>query len=180
MDTDDISIFNRFEKQVQYIIDHPNIDIFSTQVIEFEGNINNVTGTKKVPLRHVEIIKFAKWRSPFNHMSVAYKKSVIDAVGGYQHHTLMEDYNLWLRVLAAGYQSANLEESLVLVRAGEAMVKRRRGLIYAKSEWQLFKLKQKLKFQSSFSAFYTFIFRFLPRLLPSSILIKVYALLRAI
>lgn len=179
MDTDDICTPERFEKQIEFIKNHPDIDIFSSQIIEFDSNVDDITGTKKVPLSHNDILKFVQWRSPFNHMAVAYKKSVIEDVGGYQHHQLMEDYNLWLRVLAGGYKSANLKEALVLVRAGEAMVKRRRGWVYMKSEWQLFKLKQELNFQPTIPAFFIFLVRFSPRILPSIVLVKIYARLRA-
>ncbi len=39
----------------------------------------------------------------------------------------MEDYNLWLRVIAAGYKTLNLNRVLVNVRAGQNMIDRRRG-----------------------------------------------------
>ena len=111
-------------------------------------------------------------------MAIAYKKSVVETVGGYQHHSMMEDYNLWIRVLAAGYKSANLPENLVYVRAGNAMLERRRGWNYVESEWKLFKLKQNLNFQSLGSAFFIFILRSIPRILPVSVLNLVYKYLR--
>ena len=178
MDTDDLCLLNRFEKQVQFIQDNPEVDILSGQVIEFNDSIENITGTKSVPLTHNDIIKFSKIRSPFNHMAVAYKKSVIQSVGGYQHHLYMEDYNLWLRVLSAGFKSANLKDTLVLVRAGEDMVKRRRGKQYLKSEWQLFKLKRELHYQPIPQALLIYIVRSVPRLLPTSILTRIYSKLR--
>lgn len=178
MDTDDICTSNRFEKQVEYIQNNPEVDILSGQIIEFDGSADNITGKKAVPLTHDDIFKFSKVRSPFNHMAVAYKKSVIQSVGGYQHHLYMEDYNLWLRVLAAGYKSANLKDTLVIVRAGENMVKRRRGKVYIESEWQLFKLKRQLNFQSAPKALLIYIARSAPRLLPSSLLTKLYSKLR--
>ncbi|MDP1086604.1 amylovoran biosynthesis protein AmsE, partial [Klebsiella pneumoniae] len=73
---------------------------------------------KSVPILHEDIVKFAQKRSPFNHMTVAYKKSVIDKVGGYQHHLYMEDYNLWLRVIGAGYKVGNHPNVLLYARVG--------------------------------------------------------------
>lgn len=178
MDTDDICTSDRFEKQVEFIQNNPEVDIISGQINEFDGSLDNITGMKAVPLAHDDIVKFSKVRSPFNHMAVAYKKSVIQLVGGYQHHLYMEDYNLWLRVLAAGYKSANLKDTLVIVRAGEDMVKRRRGKVYIESEWQLFKLKRDLNYQSTSEAFLICIARSIPRLLPSSLLSKLYSKLR--
>ena len=178
MDTDDICAPDRFEKQIAYIQAHPEVYIFSTTVTEFNEVPEQPTAIKSVPLTHNEIVQFAQWRSPFNHMSVAYKKSVIQFVGGYQHHLWMEDYNLWLRVLAAGFQSANLSDSLVYARTGKSMISRRRGWQYVQSEWQLFQLKRQLNFQKRLPAFIIFLIRAIPRLLPVSILALIYKYLR--
>lgn len=178
MDSDDISLPSRFNLQVDFIETHPDVDIFSGQVLEFCCDHEISTGIKSVPLSHTEIIRFSFWRSPFNHMAVAYKKSIVQAVGGYQHHLWMEDYNLWLRILAAGCQSANLPDTLVYARAGDDMVGRRKGLRYIKSEWKLFKLKKDLKFQATILAFFVFFLRAFPRLLPTKVLSIMYSALR--
>lgn len=107
-------------------------------------------------------------------MTVAFRKDVIESVGGYQHHLYMEDYNLWIRVIAAGYQVGNIDEVLVNVRGGDSMVKRRKGLVYIKSELQLVKLKIEKNIDSKFHASFIFILRSLPRLLPTSLLSKIY------
>ena len=176
MDTDDICLGDRFEKQVQFLMKNPEVDIVSVQVIEFDTTIDNVTGYKKVPLTHKNIIRFSKTRNPFNHMAVAYKRSAIESVGGYKHHAYMEDYNLWLRVLAAGYIGANLEAPLVLVRAGEELIKRRSGKVYLKSEWQLFRIKRSLKYQRAVPAISTLIARSVHRLLPNEALTRIYSM----
>ena len=48
----------------------------------------------------------------------------------------MEDYNLFLRLLAKGYQFANLPEILVYARIDHAVHGRRQGYKYIKSELQ--------------------------------------------
>lgn len=57
-------------------------------------------------------------------MTVVFRKNEILAVGGYQDHLFMEDYNLWLRLLAAGYELRNIKDILVDARVGTDMVKR--------------------------------------------------------
>lgn len=180
MDTDDICLPDRFEKQIIFIKNNPDIDIFSGSIIEFEKNHLNPNDTKikNLPTAHEDIIKFSKYRSPFNHMCVAYKKSVIESVGNYQHHPWMEDYNLWIRVLAAGYKSANLSDNLLYARAGKAMLSRRQGWDYVKSEWKLLKLKRQLNFQFFPLSILIFIARSIPRLLPIKILEFIYYNLR--
>lgn len=122
----------------------------------------------------MDIKKFAQNRCPFNHMTVAYKKSVIMMLGGYQHHLFMEDYNLWLRVIAAGYNVANLSEVILYARVGNGMHARRKGLEYIKSEKQLLKLKKELKLQNPLHANMLFLVRSAFRLMPSLLLGKIY------
>lgn len=177
MDTDDICTPDRFEKQLSYIQTHPEIALLGGQIEEFIGTPNNITAKRKVPTQQAEILQYAQKRSPFNHPTIAYSKDVIEKIGKYQHHLLMEDYNLWIRVLAAGYQTANLPDTLLYMRT-DNMHGRRRGINYIKSEWQLFQLKRSLKFQSTPKAFFLFLMRGLPRLLPASILQSIYKLLR--
>lgn len=78
--------------------------------------------------------RMPKSRNPINHMTVAFKQSAVQAVGSYRHAPLYEDYDLWVRLLVASYQFANLPDVLVYARAGEAMYERRGGLSYAKHE----------------------------------------------
>lgn len=178
MDTDDICLPTRFEKQINFICQNPNVVLLSSQVEEFDETMVESIGIKQVPINDDEIRTSALLRNPFNHMAVAYKKSVIEQVGGYQHHLYMEDYNLWLRVIAQKYEVYNLPDVLVNVRSGSAMYARRKGWDYIKSEYQLAKLKKELGLQSLISSSMFFILRALPRLLPTSLLGRLYKKLR--
>lgn len=178
MDTDDIALPNRFALQRSYLIMHPEIDLLGTQIAEFDTHDGNTLKMRIVPQSHLQIIEFSKKRNPFNHMTVAYKKSAVLQAGGYQHHVFMEDYNLWLRMLAKGAQTANLPDTLVLVRTGTTMIARRHGWKYVFSEWQLYHLKCSLHIQSTPTALYYFVVRSLPRLLPILWLQKIYLFIR--
>ena len=174
MDTDDICKPDRFSKQIEYIIRNPDIVLFSGQILEFNENPSDSSVVKEVPTDHDDIVRYAQKRSPFNHMTVAYKKSVIESLGGYKHHLFMEDYNLWLRVISAKYRVGNHPDILLYARVGNGMHARRKGLQYIKSEKQLLKLKKDLKFQNPLYANIFFIIRSAFRLLPSSFLGKIY------
>jgi len=178
MDTDDICLPDRFKKQVEFIKQHPNVVLFSGHIAEFSDDKTKITGYRKVPIGDKNIKKYALSRNPFNHMTVAFRKDIIEAVGGYQHHLFLEDYNLWLRVIAQGYEVGNIDEVLLLARAGSNMVARRRGKDYIKGEWMLFNLKRKLNLQNIFSGFFIFILRVVPRILPTKILKGIYKFLR--
>jgi len=110
-------------------------------------------------------------------MTVAYKRDIAIEAGGYRAY-LLEDYNLWLRIIAKGYEVANIDEVLVYARVGNNMVARRRGKQYIKGEWDLYKLKRKLKLQNAFWSFFSFLLRVIPRILPTKILKKIYTFLR--
>lgn len=177
MDTDDISTPDRFQKQIEFIKKNPNIVLFGGQILEFESDPDEANILKSVPINNSDIFQLALKKNPFNHMTVAYKKSVIEAVGGYQHHLFMEDYNLWLRVIAAGHQVANHNDVLVYARVGNGMLSRRKGLNYIKSEKQLLDLKKQLNLQSAIKANLLFFIRSGVRLMPASLLGKIYKIL---
>ncbi|WP_112290990.1 MULTISPECIES: glycosyltransferase family 2 protein [Rahnella] len=174
MDTDDACLNTRFEQQIAYMTLHPDTAILGCTIYECESDITTITSTRTVPTDHNDIIEFAKLKNPFNHMSVMFKKSVVLSVGGYKHHYLMEDYNLWLRIIAKSYKVANLNNPLLMVRAGSNMIARRKGLAYVKSEYQLARLKYALHIQPLLPATFTFVLRSLPRVLPVFLLSYLY------
>ncbi len=174
MDTDDICTPDRFSKQVAFIKENPDVVLFGGQILEFNQDVSDAHVLKAVPENHNEIKAFAQNRCPFNHMTVAYKKSVITELGGYQHHLFMEDYNLWLRVIGAGYIVANLPDVILYARVGNGMHARRKGLEYIKSEKQLLDLKKQLKLQNPAYANMLFLIRSAFRLLPANMLGKIY------
>lgn len=179
MDTDDICIEKRFAQQITFIQNHPNISVIGGQIVEFERYIDKGKRARTVPVTHQAIIHYAKSRNPINHMSVAFQKSAVLAVGNYRHAPLYEDYDLWVRLLQAGYEFANLPKVLVYVRVGEAMYGRRGGLDYVKYEWQM----QQRFYQQGFLSFWQLLknlaIRLPVRLLPNAVRSWVYqALLR--
>ena len=103
MDSDDISIPNRFEFQLKEIMENPNLAIVGGQIKEFALNINNVVGQREVPISQNLICDFIKWRSPFNHPTVMLNKKIIKKVGGYISFGNLEDYYLWARIIANNY-----------------------------------------------------------------------------
>lgn len=175
MDTDDICFPYRFEKQVKFMTDHPEIDISSCWIEEFEDNIENVKSIKEVPCTHEEIEKYICKRNPLNHPAVIFKKSVVDKAGGYQHFPLFEDWYLWARMMKAGARFANLQECLLHFRTSPEMFKRRGGLKYAvdstRFQWTL----HKLGLVSSFGAFKASILRGVVYLMPNTIRRLIYS-----
>ena len=130
MDSDDFSKPDRIEKQLK-AMDETGADIVGSNIFEFNGDITRLTGERNLPETDEEIREFAKSRSPFNHPSVVYKKSKVELVGGYGKFDYFEDYYLWVTLLQNGCKGYNVQEALVLMRAGDDLYLRRGGKAYA-------------------------------------------------
>ena len=131
MDSDDYSKKDRVEKQL-VAMEENGADIVGTNIFEFRGDISNLTQSRDLPETDENIREFAKSRSPFNHPSVIYKKSKVQLVGGYGDFAYFEDYYLWITLLQNGCKGYNVQEYLLLMRAGDDLFKRRGGKEYAK------------------------------------------------
>jgi glycosyltransferase involved in cell wall biosynthesis len=144
MDTDDIAKRNRFEKQIQFLEKNPNIDVFGTDVDEFDDNISNLKFRKIMPKTETEFYSFSKNRNPIIHPTVMFKKNAVLSIGGYKNYMLFEDYHLWVRMLVKGYRFYNLDDSLLYFRFSKDTYYRRTGWKYAMTgfelEWDFFRL----------------------------------------
>lgn len=125
MDADDISAPNRFEKQISYVEQHPHVDVVGTDISEFNSSLDEAMRIRACPAKHEDIVEMGKRRNPMNHVSVCIKKDSLENSGGYLSLQLLEDYYLWLRMIAAGYMFANINESLVYVRVGNGFDSKR-------------------------------------------------------
>ena len=169
MDTDDIAFPNRFEKQIDFLVNNSDIHVLGSWVDEFEGDINNIISQRKVPQEHGEIMKFLKRRNPMNHPSVVFRKSSVNYVGGYQHFYLNEDYYLWARMISQGFKFYNQQESLLFFRTGKEVFRRRGGINYAIQDFMLQKEFKKLKLVSQYEFIINCLMRCTSRLLPNFI-----------
>lgn len=162
MDSDDISQKDRFEKQIKYVEEHPEIDVVGSDIAEFETSLNEKLRLRVCPEKHEEIVKMAKRRSPMNHVSVCMKREALTKCGGYGNVLLLEDYYLWLKMITAGCRFANLHEVLVWVRIGNGFDVKR-GSKQRISGWkvlQKYMLKHGLinKFEAVMNMLYIYMF----------------------
>ena len=126
MDSDDVSDPRRFEKQIDYIETHPEVDVLGTDIAEFDQSPDEPDKrVRSCPAKHDDIVQMGKKRNPMNHMTVCMKKKALMQSGGYQTLLLLEDYYLWLRMIVAGCKLANINDSLVYVRVGSGFNARR-------------------------------------------------------
>ncbi len=137
MDADDLSVPDRFEKQIDFFEKHPELSIVGGYIHEFIGMPDNCVGKRIVPTSDAEIKEYMKKRCPMNQVTVMFRKQDVAEVGGYSDWYCEEDYYLWIRLALAGKKFANVAENLVNVRVGDEMYSRRGGMKYFKSEAKL-------------------------------------------
>ena len=131
MDTDDIAVADRFEKQIQ-LMEQENLDLLGGHIAEFIDNPDEIVSYRRVPTQHADIVAYQRMRSAFNHMTVMFKKDMVLKAGNYEDGLYMEDDLLWLNMIAAGAKTGNLDQILCKVRVGAGMFERRGGLRYLK------------------------------------------------
>jgi glycosyltransferase involved in cell wall biosynthesis len=125
MDADDVSLPVRFERQLPMI--EAGADIVGSGLLEFGSSVDEVVGRRTPPTDPDEIRRVMRFRDPFNHPTVVYRRSAVQAAGGYTDMALMEDYLLFARMLDSGARPANLAEPLVRYRVGAGAYARRGG-----------------------------------------------------
>ena len=145
MDADDISKSDRFEKQIEEFKKNQSLDIVGGNITEFIDDEKNIVAERIVPANDAEIKAYMKKRCPMNLVSVMFKKTSVERVGGFIDWYCEEDYYLWLRMALAEMRFANVSDILVNVRVGKDMYKRRGGWKYYKSEAKLQKYMLKHK-----------------------------------
>lgn len=134
MDSDDICLPNRFEKQLAYMEQHQDCDIVGGQMTEFIGEPTNIVGKRNVPLSDNDIKEYMKSRCALNHVTVMFRKNAVLKAGNYQDWFWNEDYYLWVRMWLKGCAFGNVSDTLVNVRSGADQYARRGGMKYFKSE----------------------------------------------
>lgn len=176
MDSDDICKPRRFEKQLEILRTHKEIDVVGSWIDEFLGTKENIISTRKVPETHQEILHFARYRNPMNHPTVMFRKAVIEAVDSYHDFPLFEDYDLWVRALQHGVSFYNIQESLLWFRLSYEAFRRRGGVHYIKAESRFQKRLYLCGFISLSAFLQNVIIRLTVRLLPNRLRKFIYIL----
>ncbi|MBI9014102.1 MAG: glycosyltransferase [Clostridiales bacterium] len=165
MDTDDISMSDRCEKQLKIFNDNNDLSVLGTSIEEFIGTPENIVGYKYVKEDKSDIQKQIKFRNPMNHPSVMFRKSHVQNSGSYLEWFLNEDYYLWIRMIQNNYQFANINEPLVKMRVSSETYLRRGGYKYYKTQKKLFLYMLENKIINLNIYLYNNIIRFIARVM---------------
>lgn len=132
MDSDDVSVPDRFEKQLKYMKKHKDVSVLGGFIGEFKDDKNKIERIKTMPCTYEEVRKYAKFRNPINHMTVCFRKKDVLEVGNYQPLFYLEDHYLWARLLVNNKKIENLPNVLVYARIGNGFISRRGNKNYIK------------------------------------------------
>lgn len=176
MDSDDIAMPERFAKQFHYLKQHQETALLGTWITEFSKDENKPDTLTELPCTHTEILKYAKRRNPFRHMTMVLKKEAVIKAGNYRDFLWFEDYDLWVRMLQKGYIAVNIPEYLVNVRADEEMFARRGGWQYLKQDYKFQSFLLKIGFISLLKFFINVSIRTTIRLIPNKMRNLFYSL----
>jgi glycosyltransferase involved in cell wall biosynthesis len=175
MDADDISVPERFDYQIEYLNQHPEIDVVGGYIAEFGIDKHSPHAVRRVPLKPDEIASKARFRAPLNQTTVMARRDAILDAGNYRDVDRMEDYDLWGRMLSNGSTLANIPEILAKVRGGDAMYSRRGGWEYAREEIRLQRQFRNIGFVSLPVALANLCIRVPIRLLPNRLRAAIYS-----
>lgn len=134
-DADDYCLPTRFEKQIPLI--EAGFDVVGSALAEFESDITKPERTRPVLTDHDDIVRQMRFKQAFHHPTVVFRKSTVQAVGGYDDMPSLEDYLLFAKLVMAGAQMTNIAEPLVLYRVGAGAYARRGGITMLAREAQL-------------------------------------------
>lgn len=126
MDTDDISLPDRFHLQEVFMNDHPEIVLLGGGMIEFndiEGELN----PRMMPAKTKDVKESICKSAPFCHPSVMFRKIIFEKGMLYNPKCRRaQDWDLWFRIIAAGYEVANLQKVIIKFRKDPFLYEKRK------------------------------------------------------
>jgi len=117
MDADDISLPERFEKQVAFLESGVAKVVFSTvELMDEQSNSRGTWSDDKTCTDLYMISKVLPKRNCLAHPTLMMDASLLKHYRYNSHAVHAEDYNLWLRLVSDGINCAKIKQELVLYR----------------------------------------------------------------
>ena len=127
MDGDDVSLPDRFEKEISFLDQNKDYAVVSTPMIYFDEKGDFRSGRGRGKVTAMDFV----YGTPICHAPCMARTRVIKEVGGYSVSKKLlrvEDYHLWFKVFAAGYSLYMLDECLYKMRDDRNALARRNWL----------------------------------------------------
>lgn len=115
MDADDISLPQRFTKQVDFLEENRQIGLVGSWV-EYIGPRGESLEIKKYPQNHKELLNVIMRYNPFKHPTLMIRREILKRIGGYnEKFKYAQDYDLVLKIASIS-KVANIPEVLLRYR----------------------------------------------------------------
>ena len=140
--SDDICCPMRAEVLLKEFERNPSLAVVGGYMQAYRVTPGDCDEIREVPTDPMEIIKYARRRSPFDDATVIVRKSAIESVGGYDPNMVRaQDYDLYSRILQAGYPVKNIGVVLTYFQEDEDAFLRRKTLkhtrCFIRARWRI-------------------------------------------
>jgi glycosyltransferase involved in cell wall biosynthesis len=127
MDADDLSVLSRLEKQVDFLKNHPHINILGTWAYSMDLE-REQGGIIKYPVTYERIKASTILGSPMCHPSVMFRRCIFSEYQFYYNEDFKytQDYEFWVR-LVDRFEFYNLPEPLLYWRNSNSRVSSKNG-----------------------------------------------------
>lgn len=143
MDSDDIAVSDRFERQIKFLQEHSDIDVVGGAINEIDGDGHDRGKIIRYPCSAEDSRQFFAKRNPVAHPAVMFRRSFFDKAGWHYPTDFIrnEDTRLWHEGYKHGCKIANIPDVVLNFRMTDDMFKHRRnGKTFAKSQLALRKM----------------------------------------
>jgi len=144
MDADDVSLPNRFEAQINYMLENTGVDILGTAIIEVSESGEEL-GRRTYPRENIK--RYIARGAPVAHPTVCFRRKVFEKINYSSTIRLNEDILLWFQALQNGFCIDNLPDAIYGFSVDGAFFKRRNYkksfgefCIYMRGVWSLHKI----------------------------------------
>lgn len=177
MDSDDISLPNRCEKQLKVFENDNELAILGSSIKTFDKNNNGIIRNAETDVNIIK--KIIRRGNPFYHPTVIFKKSVVLSCGGYDPIlTRRQDYDLFSKIIHNGYKVGNINEVLLLYRSDDEWTRRNKNSETCRTKMLVQKRLLKRKDCSVIDYLIVLAETMAARILPSAAYKKIYCIIK--
>ena len=169
IDSDDISLPNRCELELELFSNEDDLVVVGTDIYEFDKDPDKIIAIKRMPYSPEEIYQFGKRRNPINHSTVMMRKSIVMQYGGYAPIRRSLDLELFTKLLLNGCKCRNIGIPLVKFRTGNERVKRKKNWLNFKCDLEVYKRNYQKKYMGVTDFVVVFLRQIIFFLMPSKI-----------
>lgn len=108
MDGDDISVFDRIQRQIEYLTSNPEINLVGVSLIGIDSSGNEISKFEHSSNFNF-LYKSIRYVTPVSHVWIA-ERQVYEKLNGYRNISGCEDYDFLLRMLSVGFKFSNVPE----------------------------------------------------------------------